>query len=111
MNSDTELLFPLRLIPELRDLRGSEWQELIDRILSDQSPIEEELGFVLLMVELCSCTSCNSYSFRAIRGCTTCATSTILRFRDTDQELIKRFKKNTEEMAAFMSSKKVERTK
>jgi hypothetical protein len=109
MNSDTELLFPLRLIPDLRELRGEKWRDLIDHLVSEQASVEEELGFALLMVELCSCTSCNSYSFRAIRGCTTCATSTIQRYRGSDEELIKRYTEKRNEMAAYLSSRKVER--
>ena len=109
MNSDTELLFPLRLIPELRELRGEKWRDLINHLLSENASVEEELGFALLMVELCSCTSCNSYSFRAIRGCTTCATSTIQRYRGSDDELINRCKEKTEEMRLYLSTKTVER--
>ncbi len=90
-------------------MRGEKWRDLIDHLLSDDTSVEEELGFSLLMVELCSCTSCNSYSFRAIRGCTTCATSTIQRYRGSDEELISRHQEKTNEMRKHLATKKVER--
>lgn len=95
MNSDTELLFPMRVIPILRELRGGAWRDLVDLVIDPETPIEEQLGFVLMMVDLCSCSTCNSYSYRAMRGCTVCATSTIQRFREDDKNLIAKHKKSS----------------
>jgi hypothetical protein len=95
MNSDTELLFPMRVIPLLRELRGGAWRDLVDHVMDPETPIEEQLGFVLMMVDLCSCSTCNSYSYRAMRGCTVCASSTIQRFRDDDKALISKHKKSS----------------
>ncbi len=36
MHAKAELLFPARLIPVLRDLRGETWAQLVDR--NDSSP-------------------------------------------------------------------------
>ncbi|NSW51407.1 MAG: hypothetical protein HPY85_02745 [Anaerolineae bacterium] len=102
MNADTELIFPLRLIPELRDLRGKPWQVLIDHLLSDEVTIADQLGFGLLMVELGSCNSCNSYSFRAMRGCATCAISAVQRFRDSDEALVALYQKKRSIMLAYL---------
>lgn len=110
MNSDTELIFPMRLIPDLRDLRGKQWQELIDYILSADALVEDELGISLLMVRMCSCNSCNPHSFRAMRGCTVCSTQTLKRYRGTDEELIREFHKERKTMAEFMNGKKVGRS-
>lgn len=99
MNSDTELLFPMRVIPKLRELRGGAWRDLVDHVLESDSPIEDKLGFVLMMVELCSCSTCNSYSYRAMRGCTVCASSTIQRFREDDKALVSMHKKSSKAIA------------
>ncbi len=95
MNSDTELLFPMRVIPKLRELRGDAWRDLVDHVMDPDTPIEEQLGFVLMMVELCSCSTCNSYSYRAMRGCTVCASSTIQRYRENDTKLVAKHKKSS----------------
>lgn len=92
-NSDTEVLFPLRAIPELRGIRGSEWDNLIELIISDQVKEIEKLAFVLMIVRLVGCGGCNSDSFRAMRGCTKCAQQSIRRFRGEDIDLIKLYEK------------------
>ncbi len=98
-NSDTEVLFPLRAIPELRGIRGPEWDELIDLIISDQVVETDKLAFVLMIVRLVGCAGCNSDSFRAMRGCTKCVQQTIRRFRGEDHDLIKLFEKAKNEIA------------
>jgi len=90
-NSDTDLLFPPRAIAALRNIRGKDWQELIDRILDLEPLALDRLAFVLMMVRLGGCTTCQADSFRAMRGCTQCSQQTIRRFRGNDQELIKQF--------------------
>jgi hypothetical protein len=89
----------MRVIPRLRELRGPIWRDLIDHILHEDTPIEEQLGFVLMMVDLCSCSTCNSYSYRAMRGCTTCACSAISRFREDDAVLVKKVKSASKRMS------------
>jgi len=90
-NEDTDLLFPLRVIPSLKELRGIEWGNLIETVNFAEQIDERSLAFVLLMVRMGGCTSCHSDSYRAIRGCTHCAQQTIRRFRGSDKELIELF--------------------
>ncbi len=87
-NDDTELLFPSRVIQALGDLRGETWKDLVARIISEPEDSVEHLAFVLMMTKLNGCNSCNSDSFRAMRGCTQCAILNIRRFRGTDLELL-----------------------
>lgn len=91
-NSDTEVLFPMRAIPGLKGLRGSEWDNLIDYVLEEASE-NEKLAFVLMIVRLVGCSGCNADSFRAMRGCTKCAQQSIRRFRGDDTDLVKLFDK------------------
>ena len=79
-NSDTEVLFPVRAIPSLKGLRGLKWDELIEHIVNDANE-QEKLAFVLTIVRLAGCNSCNADSFKAMRGCTKCAQQSIRRFR------------------------------
>jgi hypothetical protein len=100
-NSDTELLFPSRIIAELRDMRGKEWQALIDRVLEQKPNDLDHMAFVLMMARLNGCNSCNSDSFRAMRGCTQCALQNVRRYRGSDSELMKMFEKACKDLEKF----------
>jgi hypothetical protein len=102
-NADTELLFPIRLIPTLANLRGERWQKLVTEIGSQRTQLVDELGFVLFMVRLGGCVTCNADSFRAMRGCTQCAFQTIRRFRGQDDELIEQYQAAKQEVEQFLS--------
>lgn len=85
--SDTEILFPMRVAPQLRDLRGSMWRATIDRACNSEDASLDQLALTMVMIQLAGCLSCHSDSYRAIRGCTNCATATIRRFRGDDGDL------------------------
>jgi len=87
-NTETELLFPPRVIPELKGLRQPAWDKFIERIVATDETSTETLGLVLMMARLNNCVSCNADSFRAMHGCAQCSRQTITRFRGKDKELI-----------------------
>nr|MBN1228203.1 hypothetical protein [Anaerolineae bacterium] len=89
--NDAEILFPARVIPFLRNLRGAEWQALIDRVLACSDDSIEKQAFTLMMIRLDGCLTCHSDSYRAMRGCTLCAQQTITRFKESDLELVAAF--------------------
>lgn len=93
-----ELLFTPRLIPQLRNLRGEAWAELIDSLTGLPETHPDALAFALMMIELGSCLTCEMDSYRAQRGCVVCAQQTIISFKGTDKQLIKRFEKAREMM-------------
>lgn len=101
-NADTELLFPSRVIPLLANMKGAAWRDLIDRVENAPSDSPEHLAFVLLMVRLGGCVSCNADSFRAMRGCSQCARQTIRRFRGADQELIGQYEQARQEVSVYL---------
>ncbi|HJW91187.1 MAG TPA: hypothetical protein VJ436_11150 [Anaerolineales bacterium] len=103
-NNDTELLFPPRVIPTLRLLRGEDWQELVDRVLRADPTARERLAFVLMMVRLGGCVFCHADSFRAMRGCTQCARNTLRRFRGEDLELIELFDQASQEVDRYLEN-------
>ena len=88
MYTDNELLFPHHVIPTLRDLRGEQWAQLIDRIAKLPKTHEETLALMLVMIRLNGCLACETDSYRAMRGCTACAHQTLRRFKGEDEELI-----------------------
>ncbi|GMR11506.1 MAG: hypothetical protein BMS9Abin28_2339 [Anaerolineae bacterium] len=85
--SDTEILFPMRVAPHLRSLRGSMWQATVDRACNSVDASPERLALTMVMIRLAGCLTCHPHSYRAIRGCTSCAKASIRRFRGEDQDL------------------------
>ena len=100
-----ELLFTPHLIPKLRDLRGEEWRQLIDSL----SPLPEDhpdaLAFSIMMVRLNSCLTCEMDSYRAQRGCALCARQTVLSFKGTDRQLIRRYEKSKGEIERHLKAR------
>jgi hypothetical protein len=104
-NSDTELLFPLRVIPALGDLRGSECQALLKRVSSSEASLVEQTGFVLMMVRIDGCVGCNADSFRAMKGCTLCARQNLKRYRGSDKDLLDLYEQTCKEVEAHLGKK------
>jgi hypothetical protein len=89
MYPDSEILFPARCIPELRNIRpGMPWRELIDRVASLPEAHEDVLAFSLMMIRLSNCLTCDLDSYRASLGCGQCARRTIQGFKGNDKELM-----------------------
>ena len=83
-----DLLFTPYLIPRLRNLRGKEWAELIDRLSVLPETHLDVLAFAMMMIKLGGCLPCQMDSYRAQRGCALCARNTILSFKGSDEQLI-----------------------
>ncbi len=101
-NSDTEVLFPLRVVPSLRSMHGEAWRRLIDRFQAHEESEAERFAFVLMMVRMSGCVGCSADSFRAMRGCTLCARQTVKRFRGTDKELVEQFRQVQKEVETYL---------
>lgn len=102
MYPDSEILFPPRCIQQLRDLRGPEWQHLIERVAFLAHNHEEVLAFGLMMIKLGSCLTCDLDSYRASLGCCTCARRTISGFKGDDTSLIELYEKALADVQAFV---------
>jgi hypothetical protein len=98
VNPRTELLFPPHLIPDLKDLRGKEWRQLVEQIASLPETDPDVLAFCLMMIRLNACMGCISGSYRFMRGCELCSQQTIARFQGTDEELIALFHQAQEDL-------------
>lgn len=88
MYTDNEILFPHYAIPSLRNTRGPDWMNLIDRLSSKAETSVEVIALMSLMIELNGCLACETDSYRAMRGCAPCAQQTLRRFKGSDEELI-----------------------
>lgn len=104
MYPESEILFPSRCIPQLRDLRGPEWAELVDHITALPDGHEDVLGFSLMIIKMASCLTCDLDSYRASLGCCTCARRTVGGFKGSDKEVLCRFEQAREEVRDYLAS-------
>lgn len=98
-----EILFPSRLIGDLSDLRGPEWQELTTRVAALPEAHLDTLAFCLMMIKLNGCVKCTNGSFRFMRGCLACARQTIQQYKGSDAELMRLFKRAQSEVARYLT--------
>ena len=98
-----EILFPPRLIPELKDLRGPEWRELVTRVAELQETHPDSLAFSLLMIRLNGCLRCNSGSYRFMRGCAACSRQAIMQFKGTDADLLRLYQQARAEINRYLA--------
>jgi len=101
-NPDTELMFPIRLIPVIGSDRTDAWNVLAQKASGDSATIEDQLAFVLMMVKMGGCLACNADSFRAMKGCTQCAKQTVRRHRGSDLELMELFQQSRKEVDNYL---------
>lgn len=87
-HADTEILFPMRVAPELRSLRGRRWKRLVDRAVEAPDGSLHQLAFGLMVIRLAGCLTCHPDSYRALRGCTACAAHTVRRHRGEEEDLV-----------------------
>ena len=103
MYSKNQLMFPHHVIPALRNLRGPEWQTLVDQVLSVPEGHETSLAFVLMMIRLNGCMACETDSYRAMRGCDACAIQTLRRYKGPDQELLRAYQQALEDVRRYLA--------
>ncbi|NMB88451.1 MAG: hypothetical protein GYA17_08830 [Chloroflexi bacterium] len=76
---------------------------MVERIsAADADPIDQ-LAFVLLMVRLAGCVTCNADAFRAMKGCTQCARQVVRRYRGSDQDLVDQFTESRQEVSEYLA--------
>lgn len=105
-NPDTEILFPMRAIPYLTDLRGIEWQNLISRIAEQNEENVEKIALSALVIKLAGCMGCTADSYRALRGCSQCARLVIKRFKGTDKDLHQSYDETLDEITKYLEKRK-----
>ncbi len=107
MYTKNQLMFPHQVIPLLRDLRGPEWQSLVDQVLSVPEDDELTRGFMLMMIRLNGCLACETDSYRAMKGCDACAIQTLRRYKGSDQELVQAFQQAVEDVRGYIAKSEV----
>ncbi len=106
MYMQTEILFPSRTIPLLRDACGPEWRRLVDKVAGLDETHPESLAFALMMIRLDGCMECETDSFRAMRGCSACAMQTVRRFQGKERELVRLYQAALKDVQGYLASTK-----
>ena len=57
-NPDTDLLFPMRVIPSLADLRSSVWQKLVVDICAKPDEDINKIAFSAMLIKIAGCLGC-----------------------------------------------------
>jgi hypothetical protein len=102
-HSDTEILFPMRVAPGLRDLRGRKWRRLVEEALQASDGEAAQLAFGLLLIRLAGCLTCHPDSYRALRGCTACATHVVRRHRGDDDDLVELYQRAESDIELYLA--------
>ena len=103
MYSHCEILFPHAKVNGLRRLKGSKWQDLVERIAPLPETDPEALAFSHMMIQVCNCLSCDLSSYKAALGCSACSQRTVNALRDTDGQLLERFENSRRELNLYLS--------
>jgi hypothetical protein len=104
MHAGSELLFPPYAIAPLRDLRGPEWQALVKRVAALPETHPDSLAFSMMMMRLDGCLTCETDSYKAMRGCVQCALQTIRRFKESDAELIRLYDQAQADVNSYLET-------
>jgi hypothetical protein len=110
MYPKAEILFPPKLIPSLKDLRGPEWAELVSSVARLPETHPDVLAFSLMMIELDGCMNCYAGSYKFMRGCAACAKQTITQYKGSDAELLRLFKQSQKQVAAYIKKQEKKAT-
>jgi len=102
MYADNELLFPTYVISSLQHSRGDEWSALVERVSNLPADNIETLAFSLLMIRVDGCLSCETDSYRAMRGCKACSKQSLRRFKGSDLELVAAYQKALEDVQQYL---------
>jgi hypothetical protein len=105
MYPKAEILFPTKLIPTLRELRGPAWAELVMRVSRLNETHPDTLSFCLMMIELDGCLNCYAGSYKFMRGCAACARQTIVQYKGSDEDLVRHFQRAQGEIQAYLEGR------
>ncbi|MEL6150194.1 MAG: hypothetical protein AAFV33_12875 [Chloroflexota bacterium] len=101
MYTSNDIFFPHHIIPSLKHLRGPKWHDLVCEISSCTECDTRTIAFMLMMARLNGCVSCETDSYRAMRGCSLCTQQTLRRYKGTDEDLIGLYKNALDDVKQF----------
>jgi len=107
MYSHCEILFPHSKVNGLKNFKGEDWKTLVEQIAVLPETHPDALAFSHMMINVCDCLNCDLSSYKAALGCAACSQRTINALRDTDKQLLKRFKKSQQVISEYLEETQV----
>ena len=107
----SEILFPHRSIIGLKNLRGTKWADLVERVAGLPETHEDRLSFCLMMIKLCGCLNCELSSYKSSLGCSTCSRRVISSVKGSDSTLVRRFENARRELRHYLAETEEKQTK
>ena len=104
MYPKAEILFPFTVTPQLRDLRGEKWAELVDRVSKLPETDPDALAFILMMIRINNCLKCYSGSYKVMRGCAACSMQGVMQFKGEDEELVDFYEQTRQELLDYLEN-------
>ena len=104
MRMRLEILFPHSRVSGLKNLHDEDWKSLVERIAALPETHPDALAFSYMMIKLCNCLNCDLGSYKASLGCSVCSQRAVSAVRDSNQVLMKEFKKAKKEVLAYLNS-------
>ncbi len=104
MVADQRILFPLEILPELKEVRTAVWRDFIDDFSEKPTAIITRVAMEITMSRLVGCMNCEADSFRAMRGCLACARQSIKRCKEPDEAIIEVFHQTEGEIEEFIKT-------
>ena len=97
----SQILFPNACIRQLHNLLDAQWEELVERVVDQDVASNEGLAFSLMMIELCSCETCDMGSYKASLGCDICSQRVVMGVKNS-KALARRFEKALERIREYL---------
>ncbi len=104
MHAGSELLFPPYAIAPLKELRGPKWQALVKRVAALSETHPDSLAFSRMMMRVDGCLTCETDSYKAMRGCVQCALQTVRRFKESDEVLLEFYAQAQKDVNAYLET-------
>lgn len=103
MYSHCEILFPHSKVSGLKRLKENDWQSLVEYVATLPETHIDALAFSHMMIKVCDCLNCDLGSYKAALGCAACSQRTINALRDTDKQLLRRYKRSRTAMLEYLN--------
>jgi hypothetical protein len=97
----SQILFPNTCIRQLHSLLDEQWEELVEHVVAQDVSSDDRLAFSLMMIELCSCETCDMGSYKASLGCDVCSQRVVMGVKNS-KALSRRFEKALETIRQYL---------
>ncbi len=102
----TEILFAPWAVRSLKDARGAKWRKLVEQVAALPETDPDALAFQLVMIRLNSCITCDARKFMERGGCARCATTNLGFSKETEDNLIARYRMARKEITQALKPAK-----